>query len=68
MPGPVRPRQPREVVVLVVVVAVAGAIFVGHDGEDAYGHGNVHDDVYDHHCLTGNSVLPEGPARGWRAA
>ena len=54
--------------VLVLVVAVAGAIFVGHDGEDAYGHGNVHDDVYDHHCLTGNSVLPEGPARGWRAA
>jgi hypothetical protein len=26
-----------------VVVAVAGVIFVGHDGEDAYGHGDAHD-------------------------
>ncbi len=30
---------------MVLVVAVAGAIFVGH----GHGHGNIHDDVYDHH-------------------
>ena len=38
---PVIPRRPQKVVD--VVVAVAGVIFVGH------GHGNVYDDVYDHH-------------------
>jgi hypothetical protein len=32
-------------VVLVLVVAVAGAIFVGQ----GHGRGNVHEDVYDHH-------------------
>ena len=43
-----------------MAVAVAGVIFVGHDGEDAYGHG--HDDVcdYDHPSLLqlgGASIL-----------
>ena len=32
---------------MVVVMAVAGVIFVGHDGEDAYGHGDVY--VNHHH-------------------